>query len=339
MLRRTAFALALVLALTFTGAAQTPVTIKLGSILPDGTLWSKILKDQGAEWSTLTQGRVSLRVLAGTQGDEPTIIRKMRTAGQLQAAALSAVGLGDIDPAFDVFGIPMFYDSYDELTHVMDKLTPALRAKLEARDFVLVNWGYAGWIQVFSKKPVKTVQDLKSVKIFTSAGDDRMVQWYKANGFNPVPLASTDMLTSLNTGMIDAVPSTPLAALSFQWYKQTPNMLEVGLGPLIGATVMTKKAWNDIPEGDRAKLLDAAARTEKRMRDEVPKSDEASVAEMTKRGLTVIKVDAATKTDFKAIADNFAKSMRANVPADIFDLAQRERDAYRKQNPPKAGPR
>ena len=324
-------------ATTNTGRAQTATVLKLGTILPDGTIWSKILKDQAAEWQQISQGRVTLRVLAGTQGDEPTIIRKMRTAGQLQAAALSAIGLGDIDPAFNVFGVPLFYDSYDELVYVMDKLTPALKARLEAKDFVLVNWGIAGWVEIFSKRPINNVRDLKGLKIFTSAGDDRMVQWYKANGLNPVPLAATDILSSLSTGMAEAVPTTPLTALSFQWYKQTPYMLDVGLSPLIGATVVTKKAWNEIAEPDRSKLLEAATRAEKRMREEVPKRDAAAITEMQARGLTVSKMDPSTQGEWRTLADAFVKTMGTDqVPKDVFDLAARERDAFRKQHPPRS---
>jgi TRAP-type C4-dicarboxylate transport system substrate-binding protein len=328
--------LSLCVATVQNGRAQTPTVLKLGTILPDGTIWSRILKDQAAEWQQISQGRVTMRVLAGTQGDEPTIIRKMRTAGQLQAAALSAIGLDDIDPAFNVFGIPLFYDSYDELAYVMDKLTPTLRSKLEAKDFVLLNWGIAGWVEIFSKKPIKTVRDLQTLKIFTSAGDDRMVQWYKANGFNPVPLATTDILASLSTGMAEAVPTTPLTALSFQWYKQTPYMLELGLSPLIGATIVTKKAWAEISEPDRSRLLEAAARAEKRLRDEVPKRDESAITEMQARGLTVSKVDQSMQAEWKTLAAAFIKTMSNDqVPRDVFDLAARERDAFRKQHPPK----
>lgn len=338
-MKRPAFlaTLALVcIAIVHLGRAQTPTVFKLGTILPDGTIWSKILKDQAAEWQQLSQGRVTMRVLAGTQGDEPTIIRKMRTAGQLQAAALSAIGLGHLDPAFNVFSVPLFYDSYDELAYVMDKLTPTLRSKLEAKDFVLVNWGIAGWVEIFSKKPIKNVSDLKAVKIFTSAGDDRMVQWYKANGFSPVPLAATDILSSLSTGMAEAVPTTPLTALSFQWYKQTPYMLDIGLSPLVGATIVTKKAWSEVSEPDRSKLIEAAGRAEQRMRDEVPKRDESAIAEMRARGLTVAKIDPSLQAEWKTLADAFIKTMSADqVPKDVFDLAARERDAFRKQRPPR----
>ena len=121
----------------------------------------------------------------------------------------------------------------------------------------MINWGHGGWTQVFTKKPVKTVDDLKKAKLWTSAGNDRMVQWFKANGFEPRAMAMTDIMTGLTTGMVEAVPTTPLAALLFQWYKQTPNMLDIGLAPVVGAIVVTKKAWNADSRGGSA---EAAAR-------------------------------------------------------------------------------
>ena len=113
-------------------------------------------------------------------------------------------------------------------------------------------------------------------------------------------------------------------------------MLEVGLSPLIGATIVTKKAWSEVSDQDRTKLLDAAARAEKRMREEVPKRDESAIVEMRARGLTVSKIDPAAQAEWKTLADAFVKTMGADqVPRDVFDLAARERDVFRKQLPPR----
>ena len=155
--------------------------------------------------------------------------------------------------------MPFFFDSYDELNAVTDALTPAIAKRVEAKGFIFLNWGHGGWTQVFTKKPVGSLADLKKTKLFTSAGNDRMVQWLKANGFEPRAMAMTDIMTGLTTGMVEAVPTTPLAALLYQWYKQTPNMLDIGLAPVVGATIVTKKAWNAIAAADRPKLLVSAA--------------------------------------------------------------------------------
>lgn len=305
--------------------------IKLGTLVPDGSIWQKALKQMGSEWSQGTGGRVSLVVFAGgTQGDEPTMVRKMRL-GQLQAAGLTAVGLGDLDPAFDVFSVPFLFRSYDELLHVVRTLTPTVKPRLEGKGFHLLHWGHAGWVQVFTKQPVRSLNDLKQVKIYTTAGDDRMVQWYKSNGFQPVALAMTDIMTGLQTGMIAGMPSTPLAALSFQWFRQTPYMIDVGLAPLVGGTVMTAKAWAAISETDRAKVLEAAAHAETFLEAEVPKQDAASIAEMQKRGLTVIKIDASAASEFRSAADKLSLTMRgAMVPEDIYDRVANELAQFRK---------
>jgi TRAP-type C4-dicarboxylate transport system substrate-binding protein len=313
-----------------TPAIASAQTIKLATIVPENSIWDKNIKQMGAEWSQATGGRVTLTVYAGaSQGDEATVLRKMRLDA-LQAAAFTGGGLAGIDPAFNLFSVPFFFESYDELNAVTEALTPVLSRRLEAKGFIFTNWGHGGWTQVFTKNPVKTVADLKKTKLWTSSGNDQMVQWFKANGFEPRALSMTDIMTGLTTGIVDAVPTTPLAALLFQWYKQTPNMLDIGLTPVVGAGVVTKKAWNMIPAADRPKLLAAAAVLQKRLQDDVPKQDAAAITEMQRRGLTVAK---ASGPEWRKETDSLAATMRGQmVPKEIFDEGVRARDAYRKQH-------
>ena len=255
-------------------------TVKLASVVPEVSIWANSLRQMSTEVSQQTGGRVTLTVfLGGSQGDESTVLRKMRLDA-LQAAALTGVGLGSIDSAFNAFDVPFFFESYDELNAVTAALTPTLSKRLDAKGYVLVNWGNGGWTQIFTKKPVKTVDELKKSKLWTSAGNDRMVQWFKSNGFEPRAMAMTDIMTGLTTGMVEAVPTTPIAALGYQWYKQTPNMLDIGLAPVVGATVVTKKAWNAISPADRSKILELAAAVQKRLEQDVPKTEAAAIAEM-----------------------------------------------------------
>jgi TRAP-type transport system periplasmic protein len=323
-----AAAAALVIAVTATPIAQT--TIKLATLVPTNSVWDKNLKQMGEEWKQATGGRFEVIVYSGgAQGDEPMVLRKMRL-DSLQAAAFTNVGLGMIDSAFNVFNVPFFFESYDELNYVIEKLTPALRKRAEAKGFVLLNWGHGGWTQVFTKKPVTTVAEMKQVKLWTSSGNDRMVQWFKANGFEPRAMAMTDITTGLTAGMIDGLPTTPLAASLFQWYRQTPYMLELGLAPIVGAGVVTTKTWKAIPDADKKTLLAAAAGVEKRLQTEVPKQDENAVAAMTKAGLTVTKP---TGPEWRTQLDNLAKTMRGDqVPPEIFDQASKARDEFRKTN-------
>ncbi|HEY6195931.1 MAG TPA: TRAP transporter substrate-binding protein DctP [Candidatus Eisenbacteria bacterium] len=336
--RRSRFTLPLLLTLLLAAAiaagpraAHAQVTVvKLATLVPEGSVWDKALRDMGAEWSSSTQGRVSLRVYpGGVAGDEPDVVRKMRI-GQLQAAAVTTAGLASIDPSFNVFNVPMFFTSYPELYATLDKLEPLLKSRLEAKGFVLLSWGHGGWVYFFTKAPVATVEGLRKSKMFTWTGDDQMVSVWKAKGFNPVPLAATDIMTALQTGMIEAYPTTPLLGLTLQWYRMTPNMVGMGMAPLVGGLVMSKSAWLKLPEADRARVQSACDRMEKRLEIDVPRQDTTAVAEMQKRGLHVNAVSSANAAEFRSVAEEFATAMAGiRIPPDVLALARKERDAFR----------
>jgi TRAP-type C4-dicarboxylate transport system substrate-binding protein len=252
---------------------------------------------------------------------------------QLQANLLMVTGLGNIDEAFNVFGMPFFFASDAEATHVQQRLSPALEKRLAAKGFRLLAWGSGGWVQLFSKRPLRTLEDVKGAKLYTSAGDDRMVQWYKNNGFHPVALAANDIPAQLKltTGMIDAAPSPAYPALVLQIFRDARYMLDVRVAPLVGALVITNTAWNKISAADQAVVAAGARAFETRILAEAPKQDADSVATMKTRGLTVTTLDPTAAAQFRTEAERLTATMRGNmVPADIYDLAVQERAAFRK---------
>lgn len=312
-------------------AAQKPVTIKLATLVPDRSVWGNFLNEMGARWKEVTDGRVNLRVYPGmVAGDDPDVVRKMRI-GQLDAGTLTLTGLVEIDDYFTVFGIPMYLDSYEEYFHVIEQLQPVLEERLRKKGFVLINWGHGGWIHLFSTKPIATIDELRKHKLFVWAGDDRMVTWYKQNGFRPVALQLPDVVTGLQTGMIDAMPSTPLAALTLQWYRNAPYMLDLGFAPFLGATIVTTRSWNKLSPQDQEAILEVTRGASREFRSEIPEQDEEAVTEMKKRGLKVVTVDSeAVRADWQAATEKFADNIRASVvPPEIFDLAQKARREFR----------
>lgn len=320
-----------------TQRVEAATIIKLATLVPDGSVWDKALKEMGAEWKQRSGGRVELRIYpGGVAGDEPDVVRKMRI-GQIQAASLTVTGLSEIDPVFKVFTIPLFYDSYDELLFVLEAMEPYLTAKLEERGFVFLHWGHGGWVHLFSKNPIRQVADLKHQKLFVWAGQDEMVQWWMRSGFQPVALAATDIMTGLQTGMIEVLPTTPLAALNLQWFRQTPYMHELGLAPLVGATVVSKQAWKKISAEDQEALVAAARRTEEELEKGIPDQDRQAVDAMIQRGLEVIEVE--DDSEWRESAREFADTMRESiVPAEALDRALAERKRFRDNRVDKVSP-
>jgi TRAP-type C4-dicarboxylate transport system substrate-binding protein len=286
----------------------------------------------GQKWNAATEKRVSFRPLPD-RTSETSVITMMGTRN-MQAAALSVVGLAEIDEAFNVLAIPFFFESDAEFRHVLDKLTPSLTARLKAKGYNLVLWGHGGWVQIFSKKPIRSLDDLKAAKLFTSEGSPKTEQWYRNNGFHPVPRPASDIPLQLKlpTGAIDATPAVPPLALAMQFYKDAPYMLDIRVAPLVAGVVVTDAAWNRIAEADRAKMLEIAKGTEQQLFSQAPGLDASHVKEMSANGLKVMTLDAKAAAEFRAAADKLTTTQRGGmIPADVYDQAVLERDAYRKK--------
>ena len=313
------------------GVGAAPALVKLGTVAPDGSSWHQILKDMGERWRQAPGGGVTLRIYAGgVLGDEPDMVRKMRV-GQIHAAALTAVGLADIDPAVAALQIPMMFRTYEELDHVREKLRPILERRFEEKGFRILNWGDAGWVMFFAKEPFARPDDLRKMKLFVWAGDNTSVDLWKSAGFRPVALAATDILPGLQTGLINAFDTTPLMALSSQWFGLAPHMLDLKWAPLVGATVITTKAYGTIPPDARAALLAAADEAGVRLRGEIRASDGKAIEAMRKHGLIVQAASPELEAEWlKAAEGAYPKLRGAVVPADMFDEVRRLRDEFRK---------
>lgn len=331
-LKRVIVTTAAAVALCVSAEAQAPLRLKLATFAPANTTWHKGLLEMKGTVEKATAGRVGIDVFAGgTQGPEATVVTLMRV-GQLHAALLMGAGLAQIDPSVNVFGMPFFVQNDAELQHLLDTVGPEVARRMDAKGFQLLNWGSAGWVQVFSKKQIKTLADLKAAKLFTSQGDDAMVRWYSENGFHPQALSEKEIVAQLRlpNGIIDAVPSPPYGAVALQFFSATPYMLDASVAPLVGATVVSKAAWNRLSAEDKTAVLAAAATMQKRVMADVARVDADAVAAMQKAKLTVTSLDPKAKAEFQQAAAALTPSMRGRiVPADIYDMALKARDTYR----------
>jgi TRAP-type transport system periplasmic protein len=309
--------------------AQRSTAVKVGTIAPDGSPYVNALREMGDAWRKRTGGRVTANIFPGGDATEESMLTDMRPAiRRLQGAQLSAITLGNVDSAFNVFGLPMFLESYEEADRVLEALRPELERRLEAKGYKALNFAYVGWVHVFSKTPIATVEDLKKLPLYTSTGDERLARWYSVNGFRAVALDPTMMVTSLKTNMIQAVPAPPLFAQLLDYYRSAPHMMDLGFAPLLGSTVMSLDTWKRIPAEDQAIVLEEARKSGARLRREIPDREREAIDAMKKKGLTVTEAD---RPGWRRMAEQLGEAMRKDglVPGEIYDIATRERNAVR----------
>jgi TRAP-type transport system periplasmic protein len=312
-----------------TAGAQT-VHVKLGTLAPEGSAWHEIMRDMGEQWRIASGGRVRLTIYpGGVQGNEAEMVRKMRI-GQLNAAAISSDGLQTITPEPGAFEIPLLFESNEEVDYVRDRIAPRLEAALEARGFVVLNWGDAGWVRFFTNRPVSRVSELQRLKLYVGGTDVAAVELWKEAGFRVVPLAPTDILTALQTRMIDAFQAPPGIALGFQWFPLARHMVDLPLAPVIGATIISKSSWDRIDPPVRPALLEAAREAGQRLTQEIRKLEADALRAMQKRGLQIIGVPSEARQEWQQMVEAFYPRIRGELiqPQD-FDEVLRLVKEYR----------
>jgi len=332
LLTATVAAAAVLTTVLFVTLAEAQITVKMATLVPDGTSWATIIKEAGEKWKKISNGRVTVNIYwGGVSGDDPDVVRKMRL-GTLHAGVLTFTGVAEIDKSVYALGVPMMYASYDEVYGVLEKMRLKLETSIENKGFIVLNWVDGGWIHYFTQKPVATPDDLKKLKLFAWENDTDSIDIMKSLGFNPQPMPTAEIATALQTGRINAVPLSPQVAVISQYYNYAKNMTDLNWELLLGATVIDKRIWNKIPADLHAPLLQVVEESGKKLRDEIRKSGERDVAEMKKRGLNIVPVDAKARDAWVKVAESAYPKIRDRiVGAEAFDEAMKYRDEYRKR--------
>ncbi|MFZ4763416.1 MAG: TRAP transporter substrate-binding protein DctP [Roseimicrobium sp.] len=308
--------------------ATAEVKVRLGTLAPKGSSYYKHLQMMGQTWR---ESGVSLTIYSdGAMGTELEMVRRMRI-GQIQSAMLTAVGLTEIEPAVSgMQNLPMMFRSLEEVDYVGEKLQPMMEQRLAAKGFVVLFWADTGWVRFFSKNPVRTPDHLRQEKLFTWAGSSDAATLYKSAGFNPVSMESTDLVVGLRSGLVTAAPVPPFIALAGQMYDPAPNMLLLNWGPLVGATLVLKKTWDQIPPASQEAMRQAARTAGVKMKADGRKESDDSVIAMQQRGLKVNTVTPEMEAEWRKAAEAAYPKIRGGmVPTDIFDEVVRLLAEYR----------
>jgi len=314
-----------------TSALAADKQLRIGTLATKNSLYHRQLMELGEAWRTAQGGNAKYLVYPdGSQGGETDMVRRMRI-GQLQGGLLSVVGLREIEPSIAALqNMPLMFKSWEEVDYVREKMRPAMEKKFLDKGFVVLAWGDAGWVRFFSKEPAVRPDDFKKMKFFAWGSEVEQQEIMKSLGYTPVPLETGDILPAIQTGMINAVPSTPYFALATQIYTTASNMLELNWAPIVGALIITKKAWDELTPEGQAAVREAGAKAGVQLRAKARQEVDDAVDAMKKRGLKVNKPNAEQMQEWNTLADNLYPRVRGKmVPADTFDEVVGHLKAFR----------
>jgi TRAP-type C4-dicarboxylate transport system substrate-binding protein len=308
--------------------------IKFATVAPDGSTWMNVMKEFDAAVRKESGGRLGFRIYPGmVQGDEKDVLRKIKL-GQLHSAGITGVGMTSIAPKVRILDSPFLFRNYNEIDLVYKTFNDEFNKAIEEGGFVNLGWAEVGFVYVFTNTRVQTPEDMKKIKMWMWEGDPIAEAAFKALGINPIPLTINDVSTSLQTGLINGVYSSPLASLALQWFARVKYMLKVSLANSMGAVVISKKKFDELP----ADLQEILRRNGKKYMEKLTllsrQDNEKSIETLRKNGIQII--EPTSKEEFLAYEEIGKKARRLLVgklyPEELLNRVEKVVYDYRSNN-------
>lgn len=273
--------------------AAAPFTFKISTQYPDGTRVVNRIKQAGDEIDKATGGQVKLKIYAGgVQGDDATVLRKIRT-GQLHGALTQGGAVAPFYKDIQVYNVPLAFRSYEEVDYVRSHMDSQLQAGLEKGGWVSFGLVDGGFAYVMSNAPVATVDELRRQKLWIPANDPASEQAAKSWGISPIVLPIGDVLTSLQTGAINAFASPATAAIALQWYSRIKYRTDVPLLYTFGLMSIDQKYFGRIDATQQKVVRESLARAFAELDRQNRQDNVAALATLEKAGIKVVRPDAA----------------------------------------------
>lgn len=263
-------------------------TIKFATLAPEGSTWMKVMSELNVELQEKTSGQLKFKMYpGGISGDEKDVVRKVRI-GQLQAGGFTGVGLGEIAPEVRIMDAPWLFHDNAEVDQIYKAFGKELSAAVEKSGYVLLGWTELGFVYLFSRGPINGPEDMRKAKMWVWEGDPIAEAAYHALGVSPIPLSVVDVMSSLQTGLIDAVYGPPMGVIALQWFTRTKYIYPVPLAHSIGAVLISKSFFDGLPEQHKKILRDLSAKHFRRLTELARAENDQAMATLQKQGLVLL---------------------------------------------------
>lgn len=296
-------------------AAAETKHIKFATLAPEGSTWMKVLGDLNTELQEKTGGSLKFKMYpGGVAGDEKDVVRKIRI-GQLHSAGFTGVGIGEIASELRILDAPWLFNSFEEVDHVYKTFDKEFAKALDKAGYVLLGWTELGFVYVFSKNPIASPDDMKKSKMWVWEGDPIAEAAYKAIGVSPIPLSVVDVMSSLQTGMIDAVYGPPMGVVALQWFTRTKHIYGVPMADSSGAVLLSKKFFESLKPEEQKILLEVSGRHLRRLNVLTREENIKALDTLKKQGLTV---SAAPTAEILKRYQELGKSARKDLVGKLY---------------------
>jgi TRAP-type C4-dicarboxylate transport system substrate-binding protein len=320
-------------------SAVDAMTLKIATISPDGTAWMIKMRAGAAEVKQRTNGRVQFKFYpGGIMGNDQSVLRKVHV-GQLHGGAVASGSLAEVYPDSQIYGFPLLFRSLEEVDHVRRRFDPLIVKGLEEHGFVSFGLAEGGFAYIMCQRRLESVRDLKSSKVWIPSGDVISQTVFQVAGVSPIPLPVSDVLTSLQTGLIDTITTPPIVTIALQWHTRVKYLTDAPLSYVSALLIIDRKAFKQLTTDDQAVVREVMGRVFREI-DAGNRRDNINAKEaLRKQGIVFVTPDPAQLAEWQRIADTARAQLVAHgvYSKDILRALQNHLDAYRKSPTAAAG--
>ena len=314
------------------GVQVHAATLKIATLLPDGTSWMKAMRDAAGEINEQTQGRVKIQFYpGGVMGNDKSVLRKIR-AGQLQGGVLTAGGLVALTPDIQLYSLPFLFRSFDEVDYVRERMDSLLINSLKREGFVSYGLMEGGFVYLMTQTPVTRVEELRQSKVWAPEGDSISQVAFEALGVSPILLPLSDVLTGLQTGMIETIGASPVAAIALQWHTRVKYLTDTPVLYLYGTLVIKERDLEKLSLDDRKIVSELLEKVSRRLDSESRVDNQAARQALKNQGISLIMPIDEDMLQWQSIVGKAMASLRkdgSHYPSSLLDQIERHISDYR----------
>lgn len=306
----------------WSGTAFAQTTLKIATMAPDGSIWMQALTDAKAEIETATAGAVKLKIYpGGIMGSEKDVLFKIKT-GQLQGGGFMGYAIGKICPDACALMFPMVFRNYEEVDQTMAKIRPYLDESARKNGYEAMGWTEVGFSYAYSTKPIGSLDALRATKVW-GLDSPMLMELFAAAGISFIPANVTDVLTSLQTGLLETVFGPPTAAIAVQWHTKVRYYNTMRLTYAVGGVFLSTTGWNSVPAQYRDMVRNTINKHCQMLSPKVRRSDIEALDFMRGQGVQAIEETPEVRASFEQVAATALEKVKGTVfSAEAWDLLQ-----------------
>lgn len=315
-------------------ASAGAATLKIATLSPEGSTWMELLRSGAEQVAQRTDGRVTFKFYpGGVMGDDKAVLRKIRL-GQLHGAVITAGGMVQTYSDIQLYGLTMLFRDYDEVDMVRRQLDPALLAGLQKKGFTAFGFAEVGFAYAMSKVPVTNLAEVQAQKVWTPDGDPGSARVLQSFDVSPIPLSIADVLSGLQTGLINGVAVPPVAAIALQWHNQLDYLMDLPLLYVYGLLTVANRPFERLSDADQTVVREVMSSVIEKVNAGARQDNQSALQALYDQGMKRTEPNPGEVQEWKsyAVRSNEAMVDEGQVSAELLQQVRTLLTGYRSEN-------